>query len=186
LFVSLAAPGSVNDRDAIQENNLLTLLQKLPKVFVIIGDAAYAPSEQIVPMFYGINRNDPQCNNFNYYAFQCQICIEIAFGLMQMKWGILWRPIRVKFNNIEWIVLAIVALHNFTINKQLASGEKVKEVGTDSNQFYLELKISNEDVDNDNMHSQGLSINKDRMVERIAQLGLVRPPGNVINKNKDN
>jgi hypothetical protein len=84
-------------------------------------------------MFYGINCSDPQCNNFNYYASQCQIRIEMAFVLMQMKWGILWCPIRVKFNNIKWIVLAIVALYSFTIKEKLASGDKVKEVGTDSN-----------------------------------------------------
>jgi hypothetical protein len=95
IFVSVAAPGSVNDRDAIQESGLLIQLQKLPKIFVIIGDAAYPASERIVPMFYGVNRKDPQCDNFNFYASQCRIRIEMAFGLMQMKWGILWRPIRV-------------------------------------------------------------------------------------------
>jgi DDE superfamily endonuclease len=160
-FVSVAAPGSVNDQDAIQENSLLATLDKLPKVFVIIGDAAYAPSNRIVPMFYGINKNDLQCDNFNLYASQCRIRIEMAFGLMQMKWGILWQPLRVKFNSIKWVVLAIVALHNFTINEQLAQGKQIEEVGTDDNRVYLESEISDESNENDehnNIHSQGLSI----------------------------
>jgi hypothetical protein len=36
----VAAPGSVINQDAIQENTLLQSLDKLPKIFVIIGDAA--------------------------------------------------------------------------------------------------------------------------------------------------
>jgi DDE superfamily endonuclease len=181
-FVSIAAPGSVNDRDAIQENNLLNALDKLPKIYVVIGDAAYAPSERIVPMFYGINKNDPQCDNFNFYASQCRIRIEMAFGLMQMKWGILWRPIRVKFNNIKWIVLAIVALHNFTINERLLRSERSEKVGTDDDRLYLESEDSSNDNDDCNIHLQGLSLIRDKMVERIAKLGLVRPPSNIFKK----
>jgi DDE superfamily endonuclease len=192
IFVSVAAPGSVNDRDAIQENGLQSALDKLPKIYVVIGDAAYQASERIVPMFFGVNRRDPQCDNFNFYASQCRIRIEMAFGLMQMKWGILWRPIRVKFNNIKYIVLAIVALHNFVINERLARGGKQEEVGTDSERIYLSSDDTNEDDDenddNCDNNTQGLdrlngvSIIRDRMVERVAELGLVRPPNNIIKK----
>jgi hypothetical protein len=45
IFFAIAAPGSTNDRDAVKETGLLQHLEKLPKVFVIIGDAAYEPSE---------------------------------------------------------------------------------------------------------------------------------------------
>jgi DDE superfamily endonuclease len=67
-------------------------------------------------MFYGLSKQDKDCDNFNYFASQCCIRIEMAFGLMQMKWGILWRPLKVNLGNIKYIMLAIARLHNFTIN----------------------------------------------------------------------
>jgi hypothetical protein len=35
-------------------------------------------------------------DNFNYFASQCCIQIEMAFGLMVNKWGILNRPLPMR------------------------------------------------------------------------------------------
>jgi hypothetical protein len=47
IFFAIAAPGSA------KETGLMKALAPLPKLFVIIGDAGYEPSERIIPLFYG-------------------------------------------------------------------------------------------------------------------------------------
>ena len=47
----------------------------------------------------------------------------MAFGLMTKKWGILWRPLTVKFENIKFLAVAIAQLHNFCINERIKSSE---------------------------------------------------------------
>ena len=94
-------------------------MKKLPPEFVVLGDAAYEPSEELVPMYFGVGKKQEDCDNFNYYASQCRIRIEMAFGLMYNRWGILWRPLRVKMENLKYVMMAIALLHNYTINERL-------------------------------------------------------------------
>lgn len=109
---------------------------------------------------------------------------------MQMKWGILWRPMKVKLENIKYILHSIARLHNFVINERLANGEVMEEVGTGANRIYH--PTVDEDVFNDaeaqeakKKHLKGVSIIRDTMVERIANLGLRRPRGNIITRNDE-
>ena len=59
IFVAVAAPGSINDRDAIKETPLPHLLRHLPQGFVVIADAAYEATEHLVSLFYGVHALDP-------------------------------------------------------------------------------------------------------------------------------
>ena len=53
-----------------------------------------------------------------FYASQLRIHIEMAFGVMVKKWGILQRPIMISIRNIKHLICAIGVLHNFSINEQ--------------------------------------------------------------------
>jgi hypothetical protein len=130
-YFALSAPGSTNDRVAIQEEqedglSLHNLIERLPLLYVIIGDAAYKPSEHLVSIFYGNVKANPLNDNFNYYASQCRVCIEMAFGLMTAKWGILHRPLQQKLGNIKYITYSIARLHNFCIREKIS--QRVKGV----------------------------------------------------------
>jgi hypothetical protein len=50
-----------------------------------------------------VNKHD----NFNFYASQLRIRIEMAFGLMVKKWGILSRPLTNKLKHLRKMVIAI-------------------------------------------------------------------------------
>ena len=93
IFVAVAAPESINDRDAIKETPLPYLLRNLPQGFVIIADAAYEATEQLVSLFYGVHALDAENDNFNFYGSQCRIRVEMAFGMMSQKWGIFGIPV---------------------------------------------------------------------------------------------
>lgn len=139
-------------------------------------------------MYYGIHKNDKDCDSFNFYASQCRIRIEMAFGLMQMKWGILWRPVRVKLDNVKYVILSIAILHNFVINERLINNETPEEVGIGRDRPYNPSDCAADNDRNEELiqlHLKSVSVMRDSMVERIVELGLKRPKNNVLNNNDD-
>lgn len=193
IFFGVAAPGSVNDREAIKESGLLSALNNLPSEFVILGDAAYEPTERVAPMFYGINKKDDACDAYNFYASQCRIRIEMAFGLMQMKWGILWRPMRVNLENTKFVIQAIARLHNFVIDERILNNEEPEIVPsgriyrrTEDDRRTEEPEVDKRREAAKRKHLKGVSIIRDTMVERVVDLGLKRPKNNALPKrNRD-
>ena len=75
----------MSDREAIKEIKLYDLLDNLPSLYCGIADCAYMPTEHLVPIFGGAQARIPKNNNFNFYASQLRIRIEMAFQMMVMK-----------------------------------------------------------------------------------------------------
>lgn len=120
-FIGVAGPGVMGDRDAINQIRLGSLIESLPGLYCAIGDCAYTPSEHLVPIFRGDMARNVRNDNFNFFASQLRIRIEMAFGLMVKKWGILSRPLDIKVRHIKRLIVAIGRLHNFCIDERLAS-----------------------------------------------------------------
>ena len=98
LFIGVAGPGVMGDRDAIKQIQLGSLIESLPGLYCAIGDCAYTG---LVPIFRGENARSARNDNFNFFASQLRIRIEMAFGLMVNKWGILTRPLEIKVRNVK-------------------------------------------------------------------------------------
>ena len=47
-FIEVCGPGVMPDRVAIQRSDLWRMLERLPNGYVVIGDAAYPPTEHLV------------------------------------------------------------------------------------------------------------------------------------------
>jgi hypothetical protein len=77
------------------------LIEKLPGLFCAIGDCAYTPTEHLVPIFTGDQAKYHKNDNFNFFASQLRIRIEMAFGLMVKKWGVIGRPLSIKVANVK-------------------------------------------------------------------------------------
>lgn len=199
-YFAIAAPGSTNDRDAIKETNFYKLMTRIPVGYCVIGDAAYEASERLVSMYCGLNRQSKVNDSFNFYASQCRIRIEMAFGLMQMKFGILWRPLKIKLKNVKFVILAISRLHNFIINERLADACNDDEEDelllkcNKTNYYQTDIRHDNGDalnniqgvgVDVDNLLTKGISNIRDHMTMRVAALGLHRPKSNIIKNDNE-
>jgi len=130
-YLAFAAPGVTQDRSAINQCSLAKLVDKLPPGVCAIGDAAYDPMEHMVPVFYGADRRNPAHNNFNFYASQLRIRVEMAFGMMTKKWGALQRPCTASLKNASPMMQAIARLHNCVVTERLmetgAAQEEVRE-----------------------------------------------------------
>jgi hypothetical protein len=93
-FLGVAGPGVMSDREAIEQVPLHhTMIERLPDQYCVIGDCACRPSEHLIPIFGGASALDPCNNDWNFYTSQYRIRIEMAFGLMKQKWGILNAPL---------------------------------------------------------------------------------------------
>lgn len=75
------SPGSQNDRTAFKVSGFGKLLEKLPKGYYIVGDAAYPGSDVTLVPYPGAKVTDSQ-DAFNYYLSQCRIAIEQTFGIL--------------------------------------------------------------------------------------------------------
>jgi hypothetical protein len=139
---------------------------------------AHTATEHLVPMFYGADKQKPWLDNFNFFALQLWICIEMAFGMMQKKWGILWHPLLVPLDKTKYIIEVIARLHNFCINERLLeAGDEIDPVteanitgrGTfeESAAMLAEYEAVLEDL-------PGYSGNREHMVKHIKKLGLAR------------
>ena len=129
-YFAFASPGSVNDCDAIKETSLPFLLCNVPVGFIIIGDAAYEASEKIVSLFYGVDALVLENDSFNFYRSQWHIHIEMAFGMMSQKWGILKCPLSGNMQFTTEIAIGVVHLHYFTINERFIKEMQQSEQDT--------------------------------------------------------
>ena len=124
VFIGLTAPGVMPDREAVKEVELGQLIENLPLGFVAMADAAYEVSERMCALFYGDQAKKKENDNFNFYGSQLRIRIEMAFGLLNMKWGVLQKPMRMKPNKLKLHLVAIARLHNYVINERLRLQKK--------------------------------------------------------------
>jgi DDE superfamily endonuclease len=92
VFIGVAGPGVLGDREAVNQVALGKLIESLPGLYCAIGDCAYTPTEHLVPIFRADQALIAKHDNFNFFASQIRIRIEMAFGLMVKKWGILSHP----------------------------------------------------------------------------------------------
>lgn len=178
-FISASAPGSVNDRVAYEHCKVDKLVEDLPSDYALIADAAYAPSEQCLPMFYGSSRkNNARNDNYNYYASQLRIRIEMAFGMMTRKWLILDSPVKTNFNKSILMIYCIARLHNYCINQRLMRNGtinvNVRDVNV--NPTVQMNNIGNPIATNDpnEYRSRGQSFNREMIANELQQRGLVR------------
>ena len=178
-FLGVAGPGVMSDREAVEQVPLHRLIEQLPNDYCVIADCAYRPSEHLVPIFGGASALDPANNNWNYYASQCRIRIEMSFGMMKQKWGILNSPLKVRLRNVKRLMICIARLHNFTIMERLEIGAHPSIDGRHGFLVFEEgMRIQHaetEGVDLTLNEFRNYSANRIAMVERVRQRRLERP-----------
>ena len=189
-FLGIGGPGVTNDRQGVKESGLYAKIQQLPLGFVCVADCAYMPTEQMVPIFgkdLALKRDN---DNFNFYLSQLRIRIEMAFGLMTKKWGILQRPLTNSLVSIKHLMCCVARLHNFCIDERLRTSSTV---GTS----YATASTTTATLDYESLPTDvlaemaeaaetecrqilneeypGWSLARQEMVRRVKDLGLKRP-----------
>ena len=83
--------------------------------FYFIGDSAYTLKSFLLTPFDGVMHGSEE-DNFNFFHSSSRICVECAFGEIDLRWGILWRPLRFSLKNNIKIIDACMRLHNFIVD----------------------------------------------------------------------
>jgi DDE superfamily endonuclease len=117
----VAGPGVMGDREAIKQVELWSLINNLLGLFCAIGNCAYQPTAYLIPIFGGAQAKAKKHDDFNYFASQCRIKMEMAFGLMVKKWSILNWPLSLKLQHAKHLIVCIAWLHNFCITNESSS-----------------------------------------------------------------
>ena len=178
MFVGIGGPGVTKDRSAVAESGLFEKVENLPPGYICFCDCAYLPTEHFISIFGGDLALRRDNDNFNFFASQLRIRIEMAFGLMTRKWGILQRPLTNSLPNIKHIILCIARLHNFCIN------ERLKEKGTTSevNDKLSATQLAYMDASSRAEHQEIMSneypqwsLTREEMVRIVKEQQLERP-----------
>jgi DDE superfamily endonuclease len=170
----------MGDREAVKQVELWKLINNLPGLLCVIGDCAYPPTAHLIPIFGGAQAKVKKHDNFNYFASQCRIRIEMAFGLMVNKWGILNRPLSMRLRHVKFLVVCIARLHNFCINERILRHGVTVAAPSDNEfspyeQAMRATAATNEFDEAEEMFDSPWSHNRDRMVDIIASKNMSRP-----------
>ena len=54
---------------------------------------------------------------FNFFLSQLRIRVEMAFGILINRWGVLWKRLSVQLRHVPALILCLFRLHNFCIDE---------------------------------------------------------------------
>ena len=131
---------------------------KLPPLFFLIGDEAFSCTNQLLVPYSGRGLGIWK-DSFNFHLSAMRQVIERAFAILTQRWGILWRPLRFKFNKWATLLTVLAKLHNFCINKNIPLNR---------NRFYEDVENDDQDIVmlNEDGRDNG---NEEETIERRAR-----------------
>ena len=122
-------------------------------------------------------------DNFNFYASQLHIHIEMAFAVMVKRWGLLQTPITISICNIKHLICSIGVLHNFCINEQIIHHSGIDIFCPRNTNFSPEetvLHTATAELDGANLvyeFAMAHSNNRERLVQELKTYGYTRKGG---------
>ena len=128
LYRVINSRGAEHDSTAFKNSSLYELLlsnwkQLREKGFYFIGDSAYSLSSFLLTPFDNAVHGYAE-DNYNFFHSSSRICVECTFGEVDLRWGILWRPLKFSLKNNITVIDACLRLHNFIVDHREASAEQ--------------------------------------------------------------
>ena len=114
---------TTHDSTAFKGSELGRLIDAygLPEPFFLSGDAAFQPATSSVVTPGGTI-------HYNWVQSSLRMPIECAFGMLINTWGVLWRPLAVRFDRRAPLLSALIRLHNFRIDCNLGETKHITKV----------------------------------------------------------
>jgi len=80
-----------------------------------VRDDAFAVSDNLLAPWPGQELHEEE-DAFNFYLSHLRQTIEQSFGMLNGRWGVLWRPIQLSLKSCRPLVGALMKLQNFIID----------------------------------------------------------------------
>jgi len=120
LYRVIRSRGAEHDSTAFKNSSLYSWLSEnwtwmKDKGFYFIGDSAYSlKSFLVTPFDNAVHGTDE--DNFNFFHSSSRISVECVFGEIDLRWGILWRPLCFNMKHNINTIDACLRLHNFIVD----------------------------------------------------------------------
>ena len=179
IMWSCKCPGSTNDCLAWAVTNVyneVVCKGLLPSEYYFVCDEAVACDEIVLSPFGGQGIGIYK-DSFNYHLSLMRQCIERAFGVLVVVWGILWRPLQIEFRRWTLILRVCAKLHNYRIDMKVSenSGTLPEDYAEGDSCDVVENPYNPE---NDGPRPSGAhnsSARRLRIVEELRNRGITRP-----------
>lgn len=128
LFRSIESRGAEHDSSAFKRTNLYKWLMEnwctlRDKGYYFIGDSAYS-LKSFLHTPYDNTVHGTAEDNYNYFHSSSRIVVECTFGEVDLRWGILWKPLHFSLEHNCKVIDACIRLHNFIINYRVTCGDE--------------------------------------------------------------
>jgi hypothetical protein len=92
---------------------------ELPPPYFFSGDSAFVLSNSMV-----VPAGTKVMEDFDFEQSSNRMPIECAFGILVRRWGLLWRPLSMRFDRRAPVIGALIRLHNFCIDERIEDETK--------------------------------------------------------------
>jgi hypothetical protein len=189
---SATSPGGTNDALAFLKWKFSKYLKDLMEAFIVLGDNAYVIDYNLLTPFDKCEMGaDWRTKDvYNFYFSQLRIRIEMSFGLLVNKWGVLQKPLKVDISKVSHVIHVCMRLHNFCVDERMLddSGYSVdNEIDniiattmTNPEDFFYCATVDST-MPSEINHSLGHYV-RQMLVDRISSLNMTRPASNIIRR----
>ena len=120
LFRNINSRGAEHDSTAFKNSKFYKWLEiNFRKLagghYYFVGDSAYAIKSFLMTPFDNAVHGTPE-DNYNFFHSSSRIWVECAFGEVDLRWGILWKPLGFRLKHNVNIIDACMRLHNFIVD----------------------------------------------------------------------
>jgi len=181
--MSCKAPGSSHDSSALACRDLGQELRApcSPLVALMIfeglcitADEAYRDSEVMAVPWAGGGGGDQRRDAHNFYKSFARIHIEQAFGQLVLRWGILWKPLRMPFAKRPMVIHVAFLLHNLCGRTDAATLSPLD--GTPAAHREIHVEQGQGASRQHNLRQRGIGSElRRRMTKEVEDSGRVRP-----------
>ena len=200
LWRYIGEKGSAHDSPTFHESNLGVFMERHAAQFLahgiyLVGDSAYALRNYLLTP-YDNAKPDTSEDDFNFYLSSNRIYVECAFGEIDRRWGIFWKPLSGLLVNHKYVIDSGLRLHNFIVDyrenevRGVSAGQERSELDiasdnyVNANPFAVLGVQTDEDYE---FRTRGRTPNaelalrangkrvRDRIRDRLHTLGMTRP-----------
>lgn len=119
LFADISKAPTTHDSLAWSTSTLGVRIAngELPHPYFLNGDAAFSLGPNMITP-----AGSEELTDYDFYQSSNRMAIECAFGILVRRWGVMWRPLAVRFDRRAPLVIACMRLHNYCIDRRIEGG----------------------------------------------------------------
>lgn len=153
LYVDVGAKGRGSDGGIFQNSSLYNALETnslaIPNNFIILADDAF-PLKKYIMKPYSRRNLTPAERIYNYRLSRARRAVENAFGILASKFRLFEKPISLKLETLDKVVLACCAIHNWLkkTNPRYVMGDLIDHEDEDHRVFPGSWRPNNNGLQN--------------------------------------